>query len=154
MIMIYFDNASTSFPKAAGLGDCVKEHLETSCFNVNRSSYNLALEADGVLYETRDLIAKTFGTNDPRNVIFTSGTTQSVNLALRGLLGEGDVAIASSFEHNAVYRTLEAMRPLGVTPYYVTVSPDLEKTLAEMLVLLRKLRKSITYRSNCFCGTK
>jgi len=152
--MIYFDNASTSFPKAPGLGECVKNFIETSCFNINRSSYNLALKADGMVYETRDLIAKTFGTPDPKNVIFTSGTTQSVNIALNGLLKAGDVAISSTFEHNAVYRTLEHLKTIGVQPYYVTCIHDITSYLKQWEEIIKQKKPKVvvcTHASNV-CG--
>ena len=152
--MIYFDNASTSFPKAPGLGECTKKFIETSCFNINRSSYNLALKADGYVYETRDLIAKTFGATNPKNVVFTSGTTQSVNIALRGLVHEGDVVASSTFEHNAVYRTLELLRTQGVTPYYVTVTADMQAYLRdwEEVITTKKPKVVVCTHASNVCG--
>jgi len=152
--MIYFDNASTSFPKAPGVSDCVKNFIDTSCFNINRGSYNLALKATGIVYETREIIADFFGASNPKNVIFTSGTTQSVNIALNGLLNKGDKVISSSMEHNAVYRPLENLRLKGVDTEYITFVSDTKKYLENFETAVKNIKPKlvITTHASNVCG--
>ena len=67
----------------------------------------MSAAAGSVVEDTRRRLARFLGVSDSRRVIFTAGCTDSVNLALRGLLVPGDHAVASSLDHNSVSRPLE-----------------------------------------------
>lgn len=112
--MIYFDNASTSFPKAPGLGNVVSEFLNNSCVNINRGSYSSALSLEEKIYDTRAAIAKLFNAEDCCNIIFTSNITTSLNIVLKGLLKKHDHVLVSSMEHNAVMRPLFQLKKIGI----------------------------------------
>ena len=51
---IYFDNGSTSWPKAPGVAEAVSEFLTNGAFNINRGNYTGAYEVAGVVLDTRD----------------------------------------------------------------------------------------------------
>ncbi len=112
--MIYFDNASTSFPKAPGLGNVVSEFLNNSCVNINRGSYSSALSLEEKIYDTRAALAKLFNAEDCCNIIFTSNITTSLNIVLKGLLKKHDHVLVSSMEHNAVMRPLFQLKKIGI----------------------------------------
>jgi len=112
--MIYFDNASTSHPKAPGVPETVKNVLEHGCFNINRGGYAGAYEMSALVFETREKIANLFGAKSGRNVVFTSGITQSLNIALKGLLNPGDRVLTTQMEHNSVIRPLAQLETHGV----------------------------------------
>jgi len=112
--MIYFDNASTAFPKAPGVARSVKEAIESGCFNINRGSYDGAWATQKMVFETRRRLAALFGFNDSRGVAFTSGVTQSINMLLKGLLKPGDRVVTTVMDHNAVLRPLRQLEHLGV----------------------------------------
>ena len=57
---IYFDNGSTSFPKAPGVAEAVAKLLEEGAFNINRGNYEGAYEVASVVLETRELLADLF----------------------------------------------------------------------------------------------
>lgn len=59
---------------------------------------------------------------DPKEIIFTSGGTESINLFLRGLGSKGHV-ITSTIEHSCIYRTLQALENQGLKVTYVPVGP-------------------------------
>lgn len=106
MKQVYCDNGATSYPKAPGVGDAIKEYIENVGGNVNRGSYSSAISAGFIVLETREMLAELFGFDKPENVVFTRNITESLNTILKGLLKEGDHAIVSSMEHNAVMRPL------------------------------------------------
>lgn len=106
MNRIYLDNACTSFPKPPCVCDNVYNCLLKMTGSVNRGSYSKAYESEEVVYETRKLLCSFFGGENPRNVVFTSNVTESLNIILRGFLESGDKVLISGFEHNAVMRTL------------------------------------------------
>lgn len=106
---VYADNGATSFPKAPGVSDAMKDFLDNVGCNVNRggyeSSYNAALE----ILNTRKMLCEAFNFNEPRNVVFTAGVTISLNMILKGFLKKGDHVITTSMEHNAVMRPLHEL---------------------------------------------
>ncbi|HNL83383.1 MAG TPA: aminotransferase class V-fold PLP-dependent enzyme, partial [Chitinophagaceae bacterium] len=60
-----------------------------------------------------------------KNVIFTSNITESINLALRGILKEHDHVVTSSLEHNAVWRCLKTLEKENkhITLLYAAKNP-------------------------------
>ena len=83
--------------------------------NPGRSGHKLSLAAAEKIYSARKTTAGFFGMEDETRVIFTSGCTMSLNMAIKGLMKSGGHAVVSSMEHNAVMRPLKAMERMGVT---------------------------------------
>ncbi|MDR2601043.1 MAG: aminotransferase class V-fold PLP-dependent enzyme [Spirochaetaceae bacterium] len=109
--MIYANYAATS-PRLDGA--IVKE----LCLWLNETHLAAArnfdsLEAGAVALRARKAAAKLFGAPDLLKVIFTSGATQSLNMAINGLVRPGCHVLASSLEHNSCARPLEALRKSG-----------------------------------------
>lgn len=113
--MIYFDQASTSFPKAPGLGQTMAAFLEKGAVNVNRGTYGLAYELAADIFACRTDLAAFFNAQDARNVIFTTNVTQSLNMALQGFLRPGDHVLITPLEHNAVLRPLHNLSAENIT---------------------------------------
>lgn len=111
---IYFDNGSTSWPKAPGVAEAVADLLTHGAFNVNRGNYEGAYEVAGRVLDTRDKLARLFHVEDSRRVIFTPGVTYALNYFIQGFLKAGDHVIVSGIEHNAVMRPLYQMTRRGV----------------------------------------
>lgn len=104
--LVYLDNAATSFPKPPAVVRAVREAMEVCGGNPGRGSHRLALRAANEVYAAREAAARFFGSSHPENVIFTQNTTHALNIALKGLLRDGDRAVCSDMEHNAVFRVL------------------------------------------------
>lgn len=151
---IYFDNGSTSWPKAPGVAEAMSQLLLNGAYNINRGNYEGAYEVESIVYETRQLLAELFHCPDSRNVIFTPGITHSLNYFIKGFLKSGDHVIVSGLEHNAVMRPLYQMKEKGVT--YDVASTDLEGMVdvASVKALIRPNTKAVimTHVSNV-CGT-
>lgn len=114
MKRIYFDNSSTSFPKAPGVSNAVKEMIDNGCYNINRGGYSEAYALENVVYDTREMICNLFNFDEPSNVIFTPSITYSLNFIIKGFFKKGDHVIVSSIEHNAMMRPLMQMKDCGV----------------------------------------
>ncbi len=112
--MIYFDNGATTFPKPDEVYDAVMKAMKEYGANPGRSGHKLAIRMGREIYETRELLAKLFNIDNPMNIIFTSNCTESLNLAIKGILSKGDHVITSSMEHNSVLRPLAALEKEGV----------------------------------------
>ena len=149
--MIYLDNAATSFPKAPGVSDRMKYYLDRVGASINRGVYAPAQEVGLTTLTLREQLAAFFHHPDPNHVILTSGCTAALNLAIKGLLREGDHVLVSSLEHNAVMRPLVQ---LGVA--FDRVPCDSEGFLRADLIepLLRPNTKLfiLNHASNV-CGT-
>ncbi len=116
MKQIYFDNGSTSYPKAPGVSDAVKFFIDEIGANVNRGGYGSAYSAEDVMMETREMLRDLFHFSGKiKNVIFTPSITYSLNGIIKGWLKSGDHVLVSSMEHNAMMRPLTQMTHLGVT---------------------------------------
>jgi len=112
--MIYFDNAATTFPKPKEVYDAIMEAMKEYGANPGRSGHKLALKMSREIYKTRELLAQLFNVSNPMNIIFTGNCTDSLNIAIKGLLKEGDHVITTSMEHNSVLRPLHALKKKGV----------------------------------------
>jgi cysteine desulfurase family protein len=130
--MIYFDNASTSHPKAPGVAQAVMEVLERGCFNVNRGGYAGAYVMSELVFETREKIASLFDCPNSRQVVFTSGVTHSLNVALKGLLRPGDHVVTTQMEHNSVVRPLAALQAEGIVVDTARCGADGRLDLSDM----------------------
>lgn len=110
--MIYLDNASTTLKKPFSVYYACYKVLRKYNANPGRSGHNLSIKAGMEVYNTRENIANMFNSN-PQNVIFTSGCTEALNLAILGSVKEGGHIITTAYEHNSVLRVLRHLEKEG-----------------------------------------
>jgi cysteine desulfurase family protein len=108
--MIYLDHAATSWPKPTGVMEAMAACLNDYGANPGRGSHAMASRASQEIQQARLRLAKLFKVRDPRNIIFTSNTTEALNLGLKGFLKPGDHVITTSIEHNSIRRPLEYLK--------------------------------------------
>lgn len=75
-----------------------------------RGSYSKAQESERILIKLRSKLSQLLGIHEPSNLVFTVNATDALNLALKGLLKEGDHVVTTDIEHNAVLRPLSSLR--------------------------------------------
>lgn len=122
---IYLDNAATSYPKPEIVAKAMYDFMINNGTSSGRGSYQKAMQSDFLVYETRKLVGDLFKFKDYKKVIFTSNVTESLNLALRGILEENDHVITSSLEHNAVWRCLKTLeKEINITITKVKASKE------------------------------
>ncbi|HZJ57695.1 MAG TPA: aminotransferase class V-fold PLP-dependent enzyme [Clostridia bacterium] len=112
--MIYMDNAATTWPKPDVVYNAVMKTMKYYGANPGRSSHNMAVEAANILLYTREMLCQLFNAGDPFRMIFTYNATDSLNLAIKGILNKSDHVITTSMEHNSVIRPLMHLADLGV----------------------------------------
>ena len=110
--MIYMDNAATTMHKPQEVIDAVVSAM-SSMGNAGRGASEAALSASRVIYDTREGLAKLFGAENARQIAFTSNSTESLNIAIKGILNPGDHVITTVLEHNSVLRPLYEMEEKG-----------------------------------------
>ena len=109
--MLYFDNAATTYPKPEQVYKEMDRLTRECAVNSGRGSYKKAENASAVINETRKKVSEFMGAENAEDVIFTSSATEAANRVLRGYGFEENMTVyVSPYEHNAVMRTLEALR--------------------------------------------
>ena len=112
--MIYLDNAATSFPKPEPVYRGMEEFVRASGANPGRGGHRRAVEAEGMINDTRRLLARLLGVPRPERVVFGHNATDGLNMAIKGVMRPGDHAITSVLEHNSVSRPLNRLEQDGV----------------------------------------
>lgn len=111
--MIYFDNASTSWPKPPGVIKAVTGAMETAS-SLHRGTGTGAETSEDILFDLRTRTSAFFGAPGEESVVLTMNATHALNLVIKGMAKEGTRVVTSGFEHNAVMRPLYALREKGV----------------------------------------
>ena len=107
------DNAATTIHKPEEVRAAVMAAFDTMG-NAGRGASVPALDASRIIYGTREKLARLFHAGDPRRIVFTANSTESLNIALKGLFSGGDHVITTVLEHNSVLRPLYECRENGV----------------------------------------
>lgn len=94
---VYLDNGSTSFPKPKAVADSIYNYLINNGGNPGRSNHEKSLEANRILYDTRNEICDFFNFKKTENVIFTNNITSSLNILINGIIKDGDHIITSQW---------------------------------------------------------
>lgn len=121
--MIYLDNAATSWPKPEIVYQTVDRFMRERGGNPGHGSHSLAMSAKQAVDEARLLTARFIQAPEVERVIFTLNCTDSLNLALKGLLKAGDHVITSALEHNALTRPLRKLERQGIKVSWLEPSP-------------------------------
>ena len=127
-MMIYLDNAATSFPRPEAVCAEMDRVNRTLSVNAGRGGYKAAREASEIIYDTKKKLAELFHCTGKADVVLTPSVTQAFNQVLNGLdISENTVVYITAYEHNAIARTMESIRQrTGCT---VCIIPMEEKTL-------------------------
>ena len=84
--------------------------LRSHGVNPGRGGHQLSAEADQMISQTRRLLAQFFGFNgDFNRVVFTLNATDSLNMAILGLVNTGDHIVTTRLEHNSVIRVVNRL---------------------------------------------
>ena len=151
--LVYLDNAATTHKPQSVLNAVDRLYTEANA-NVHRALYSLGSESTERFENSRTKVADFINSNSAKEIIFTSGTTESINLLARSLgntLNPGDEILISEMEHhsNIVPWQLTAERT-GTTLNYIPVTETGELDLSEPDQYFKPNTKivSITHISN------
>ncbi|MDA1316661.1 MAG: SufS family cysteine desulfurase [bacterium] len=102
--LIYLDSGATSL-KPQPVIDAIVEYYSTYSANIHRGLYKISEKASAEYEETRSVVARFINAPSPDEVIFTHGTTESINLVASTLgperVTEGDEIVTTVMEHHA-----------------------------------------------------
>jgi cysteine desulfurase/selenocysteine lyase len=138
--LIYFDSAATS-QKPRAVIDALHHYYEHENANVHRGLHELSSRATEAYEKSRKRVAEYLGASSTNEIVFTRGTTESINLVAQAwggqFLREGDVILLTEMEHhsNLVPWQLLAER-IGARLRFVPVREDGTLALVQLASLL------------------
>ena len=121
--LVYLDNGATS-QKPRSVIDTLVRYYERDNSNVHRGLHTLSMRATDAYEGARTRIAKFINAADPAEILFTRGTTESINLVAHSWghahLKSGDVLLTTEFEHHSnLVPWQQAAKAAGATLKYV-----------------------------------
>ena len=137
--LIYFDNAATG-QKPLSVIEALKNYYENTNANVHRGVHTLSVEATEQMEFVRRQLANHFNARFAHEIIFTRGTTESINLVANGfaqILKKGDEVIISQMEHHSnIVPWQLACEKSGATLKVINITEkgDLDMTSFESLL--------------------
>ena len=154
--LLYLDSAATT-QKPQSVIDRLVQYYSTENANVHRGIYPLSEHATECYEAARDRVARFINAPSSRNVVFTRGTTESINLVASAwgdkFVSEGDEIIISEMEHhsNMIPWQLLAQRT-GAILKYIPVTRDgmLDFEALATIMTPRTRMIAITHMSNVF----
>ena len=151
--LVYLDNAATTQKPQSVLDEVDSLYSEANA-NVHRALYSLGSEATERFENSRKKVAKYIGANSEKEIVFTSGTTESINLLARSIgntLKPGDEILISEMEHhsNIVPWQMTAQRT-GATLKYLSIKEtgELDISNPEKYFTSNTKIVSLTHMSN------
>jgi cysteine desulfurase len=142
--MIYFDNSATTKPYKEVIESFVK--VSTDFFANPSSLHKLGGQAEGLINQARNQLAQLLNIK-PREIYFTSGGTESNNLAIKGSAmmykTRGNHIISTTIEHPSIRESLEQLKAQGFEITYLSVDSegrinleDLKKSIRDETILV------------------
>ena len=102
--LVFLDNASTT-QKPQSVIDTLSHYYENYNSNIHRGIYQIAEKATAAYEKSRDKVTKFIGAGDRRSIVFTKGTTESINLVANSWGGQnlkpGDEVLITEMEHHS-----------------------------------------------------
>ncbi|WPP52225.1 cysteine desulfurase [Catalinimonas niigatensis] len=152
--LVYFDNAATT-QKPQSVIDALNHYYTHDNANIHRGIHTLAERATAAFEETRQAIQAFLGAREPEEIIFTKGTTDSINLVAHSFgkanVKEGDEIIISAMEHHSNIVPWQILcEDKGAKLKVIPVNEQGEILIDEYQKLLSEKTKlvSVVYASN------
>ena len=114
---IYLDNAATTWPKPEIVYKSVEEYLRNIGVASGRGNYSQADEVQRKIGLCRSKLADFIGASNPDQVVFTANGSDSLNIAIHGLLNQGDHVVTTKTEHNSVLRPINELSKNGTIEF-------------------------------------
>lgn len=131
--LIYFDNGATTF-KPKRVINKIYDYYTKYTANAHRGDYDISLKVDKEYEETREIVRNFINALSPNEIVFTKGTTDSMNMIIFGFmryyLKSGDEVLITKAEHASnVLPWFELEKELGIVVKFIPLTEDYKVTL-------------------------
>lgn len=146
--IIYFDNGATSL-KPKILSETISDYYNNYSANAHRGDYDISLKVDNLYEKTRKLVSEFINAKSYKEIVFTSGTTDSLNKIIFGYfrynLKENDEVIITKSEHASnVLPWFELRDELNLKIKYIDLDENLNVTIENLKKCITKNTKVIS----------
>lgn len=146
--IVYLDNCATTLKPNSVIDEVVNYYKNYSA-NAHRGDYDISRKVDEKYEGTRDKVAKFINAEKSDEVIFTSGTTESLNMIIKGFftnyLKTGDEILTTKSEHaSLILPWFEVVKKNGARISYVDLASDLSVTMENIKKKINKHTKVIS----------
>ena len=146
--IIYFDNAATTFKPISVINKEI-EYLTKYTANSHRGDYNISFKVDDEIDESRYLVSKYINSKSKDEIIFTSNTTDSMNLVINGFFGEylreDDEVILTKSEHASnILPWLVLSKKIGFKIKYASLDKEGKLSLESIKKTITRNTKAIS----------
>lgn len=152
--IIYFDNGATTF-KPNFVIDAICDYYNNYTANAHRGDYDISLEVDNAYEGVREKVKDFINANSSNEIVFTSGTTDSLNKIVFGYfynyLKEGDEVLITKSEHASNVLPWFILSEIkGVKVRYIELNDDKEVTIDNVIKAINSKTKviSLAYITN------
>ena len=134
--IVYFDNAATTF-KPNYVIDEICDYYRNYTANAHRGDYKNSLKVDKIYEQTRDKVKTFINAKSSSEIIFTKGTTDSLNIIVSGFmknyLQENDEVIITKSEHASnILPWLELEKQIGIKVKYIDLDENYEVNISDV----------------------
>ena len=131
--IVYFDNGATTL-KTKCVVEALEKYYTVHTSNIHRGDYEASIITNKLYDEVRDIVRNFINCNSSREVVFTSGTTMSINMIVFGymkkILKKGDEVILSKAEHASnVLPWIKLSEEIGIVIKYAALDDEYSLTV-------------------------
>ena len=142
--IVYLDNGATTL-KPKILSEAISDYYNNYSANAHRGDYDMSLKVDTMYEKTRTLVKELINAKSEKEIVFTSGATDSLNKIIFGyaknILNEEDEVLITKAEHASnILPWFELSDQIGIKVKYINLTDDYKVTLDNV-------KKSITAKT-------
>lgn len=146
--IIYLDSGATSLKPNCLIDSTINYYTKYSA-NTHRGDYDISIEVDALYEHTRELVRKLLNASSVNEIVYTSGTTDSLNKVIFGYfkhhLNSGDEVLITKSEHaSLILPWFELADELKLKINYIPLTEDLKVTMDAVIASITPLTKVIS----------
>lgn len=152
--LIYFDNGATTF-KPNQVVEKIVDYYTKYTANTHRGDYDLSQKVDFEYDSTREVVRKFINANSSKEIIFTKGTTDSINMIvfsfMKYYLNKGDEVLITKSEHASnVLPWFQLEKEIGIVVKFIPLTEDYKVSLDNIKKVITNKTKviSLAYITN------
>lgn len=146
--LVYLDNGATTL-KPTCLSESISNYYNNYSANAHRGDYDISLKVDKMYEQTRDILKELLNAKSNKEIVFTSGATDSLNKIIFGyaknILKENDEVLITKAEHASnILPWFELSDQVGIKVNYISLDSDYKVTMENLITSITPKTKIIS----------